>query len=74
MLGWLASTGRPDMKYAHSQISQHMSMPKQGTLAAVIHAMKYCTLTLTACLCQLYNSNGEWLLMTDSNHAGNAEP
>ena len=28
MLGWLASTRRPDLKYAHSWISQHMSVPK----------------------------------------------
>ena len=73
MSGWLASTGRPDMKYTHSRISQHMSAPKRGALAAVIHTMKYCTSTLTACLFQPYGCDGEWRLTTDSDHAGNAE-
>jgi len=73
MLGWLASTGRPDVKYAHSRISQHMSAPKRGALAAVIHAVKYCASTLTACLHQPYNGDGEWRLTTDSDHTGNAE-
>ena len=73
MLGWLASTGRPDVKYAHSRISQHISAPKQGALAAVIHAVKYCTSTLAACLFQPYGCDSEWQLTTDSDHAGNAE-
>ena len=74
LLGQCASTGRPDVKYAHSRISQHMSAPKQGTLAAVVHAVKYCTSTMTACLFQPYGSEGEWRLTTGSDHAGNAEP
>ena len=74
MLGWLASTGRPDVKYAHSWISQHMSAPKRGALAAVIHAVKYCVSTMTACLHQLYDGDSEWQITTDSDHAGNAEP
>ena len=28
MLDWLASTGRLDVKYAHSRILQHMSSPR----------------------------------------------
>ena len=51
MLGWLASIGRPDVKYAHGRISQHMSS-RQGALDAVIYAAKYCTSTLTASLHQ----------------------
>ena len=74
MLGWLASTGSPDVKYAHSQISHHMSAPKQGALAAVIHAVKYCASTLTACPFQPYGGDGEWRLTTETDHAGNAEP
>ena len=30
MLGWLAFTGRPDLKYAHSCISQHMGKADFG--------------------------------------------
>ena len=60
MLGWLASTRRPDLKYAHSRISQHMSAPKRGALAAIIHAVKYCASTMTASLHQPYDGDGEW--------------
>ena len=74
MLGWLASTRHPDVKYAHSRISQHMSAPKWDALAAVVHARKYCASTMTVCLFQLYGSEGEWRLTTDSDHMGNAEP
>jgi hypothetical protein len=35
MLGWLAGTARPDVKYAHSRISQHMATPGRGALRAV---------------------------------------
>ena len=61
------------MKHAHSRISQHMSALKRGALAAVIHALKYCASTSTACLFQPYGSDGEWRLTTDSDHAGDAE-
>ena len=67
MLGWLASTSRPDVKYAHRKISQHMSLPGWGVLDAVIYVVKYCASTLTACLHQLYSSEGKWRLTTDSD-------
>ena len=51
-----------------------MSAPRQGVLAAVIHAVKHCASTLTACLFQPFGCDGEWRLTTDSDHAGNAEP
>ena len=41
MLGWLAMTARPDLKYCHSRISQHMSEPTAGALEAVRHAVRY---------------------------------
>ena len=50
MLGWLAFTGRLDVKYAHSQISQHMSWPGRGALDTVIYAIKYCASTSAASL------------------------
>ena len=74
MLGWLASTGRPDVKYAHSRISQHMSSPKRGALAAVVQAAKRCASTMTACLFQPYGSEDKLRLTTGSDHVGNAEP
>ena len=41
MLGWLACTACPDVKYAHSRIPQHMAKPRKGALRAVVHAVKY---------------------------------
>jgi hypothetical protein len=73
MLGWLAMTARPDVKYAHSRISQHMATPRKGALKAVIHAVKYCSSTKTACLFQPYGEHAEWGFFSDSDHAGNAE-
>ena len=66
-------TARPDIKYAHSRISQHMATPRKGALKAVIHAVKYCSSTKTACLFQPYGECAEWGFFSDSDHAGNAE-
>ena len=75
MLGWLAGTARPDLKYAHSRISQHMADPRRGALKAVLHAIRYCSSTRTACLYQPYGSKHavQWHFYSDSDHAGNAE-
>ena len=45
MIGWLAFTGRPDLKYCHSRISQHMANPTVGAMAALSHALRYCYFT-----------------------------
>jgi len=73
-LGWLAGTGRPDVKLAHSRISQHMANPNKGMHKAVIHALLYCKNTKTLCLHQPFSSSGAWRFFSDSDHAGNAEP
>ena len=52
MIGWLAVTGRPDLKYAHSRISQHLAHPSVGALGALMHAIRYCHFTKHYCLCQ----------------------
>ena len=74
MLGWLAGTGRPDLKLAHSRISQYMSQPNLGMYKAVRHAMLYCANTATHCLYQPHNEDAKWSMFSDSDHAGNAEP
>ena len=73
-LGWLAGTGRPDVKLCHSRISQHMASPNHGMLKAVRHALLYCMNTKTLCLHQPHNSPGTWRFFSDSDHAGNSEP
>ena len=42
MLGWLAMTAGPELKYYHSRISQHMAEPTAGALGAVRHVVRYC--------------------------------
>ncbi len=41
MLGWLKETGRPDIAYAHSRISQHMARPNESALQALKHCCGY---------------------------------
>ena len=41
MCGWLAGTGRCDLKLAHSRISGHMANPCVGALKAVTQAVRY---------------------------------
>ena len=74
MCGWLAMTGRPDIKYAHSRISQHMAAPCQGALKALKHLIAYCKETRYWCFRQTKGSkNVSWSFYSDSDHAGNAE-
>ena len=65
MLRWLAFTGRPDLKYAHSRISQHMAKPTMGALQALHHCLCYCWFTKNPCLHQPRGSGlcpDEWEL------------
>ena len=52
MLGWLAFMGRPDLKYAHSQILQHMAKSTIGALQALHHCLCYYWFTKNLCLHQ----------------------
>ena len=73
MIGWLSGTGRPDLRYAHSRISQHMAAPCKGALSAVKRAVKYCMNTRDWCLRQSKDQPAAWSHFSDSDHAGNAE-
>ena len=76
MLGWLAFTGRPDLKYAHSRISQHMAKPTRGALAALHHCLRYCWFTKNLCLHQPAGKGlhpDEWEFSCDSDQSGNTE-
>ena len=74
MCGWLAMTGRPDIKYAHSRISQHMAAPCRGALKALKHLIAYCKETQYWCFRQTAGSKDViWSFYSDSDHAGNAE-
>ena len=74
-LGWLANTARPDISYAHSRISQHLSSPTKGAYDAAIYATRYVKGTMNLGLESMKdNSPNEFVFFTDSDHAGNREP
>lgn len=72
MIGWLAGTGRIDLRYVHSRISQHMAKPCVGAMDAVRQVLRYCAATKDLCLWQPRHGTG-WSHFSDSDHAGNAE-
>jgi site-specific DNA-cytosine methylase len=41
MLGWLVSTARPDVAFAHSRQSQHMSNPTKAAYDSMEHTCRY---------------------------------
>jgi len=73
--GWLSNTARPDGKYAHSRLSQHLAKPNQGLLAGVKHLIKYYKGAKHLCLYQpLFGEDTDtWQFFSDSDFAGNAE-
>ena len=73
MIGWLALTARPDVKFAHSRISQHMASPNRGALEAVVHCVRYLARTRHFCLHQLYGEEDLWSFSSDSDQSGNVE-
>ena len=74
MLGWLAGTGRCDLKLSHSRISAYMANPCRGALKAVTQAIRYCAHHKHLCLFQPFGEPTKWTHYSDSDHAGNAEP
>ena len=75
VLGWLAFTGHPDLKYAHSRISQHMAK-LMGVLQALHHCLWYCWFTKSLCLHQPRASGirpEDWEFWCDSDQSGNTE-
>ena len=73
MLGWLAGTGRCDLRYGHSRIAQHMASPCRGAIEAARQMVLYCMKTRDWCLHQPKLANMVWRHYSDSDHAGNSE-
>ena len=74
MIGWLAGTGRPDLKLTHSRISAYMANPCKGALKAALKAVRYCAHNKDLCLFQPFDGPETWTHYSDSDHAGNCEP
>ena len=73
MCGWLAGTGRPDLRFSHQRIAQHMASPNRGALRAVLQVIRYASATRDLCLMQEKHKAFGWCHFSDSDHAGNAE-
>ena len=74
MIGWLAGTGRPDLKLCHSRIASYMANPCRGALRAVLQAVRYSWHHRHLCLHSCIGGDLRWVHYSDSDHAGNAEP
>lgn len=79
-MGWLAMTGRPDLKHAHSRLSQHLAKPTQGALQQLWQALGYLNKYPDLCLAQIYADladypqDNPWRFYVDADHATNPEP
>ena len=84
--GWMANTCRPDIAYAHSRMSQHLTNPTESAWEAVIRCCNYLRGTSDLCIAapihsqdrdiDTFNQNGSdhgWEFYCDSDFAGNAE-
>ena len=85
MIGWLKETGRPDVAYAHSRISQHMANPNEAALEALKHCCGYLKATSHYALRSMlyeedewagnpnFKDTNQWRFYSDSDFAGNSE-
>ena len=87
-LTWLVNTGRPDVAYAHSRVSQHMANPTISSFECVVHIYGYLKGSKAWCLgkcldesidlslSSISNSSYDdelWDFYSDTDHAGNSE-
>ena len=87
MLGWLASTARPDVSYAYSRIAQHTAKCTDVALKALYKCFAYLRDNADLCLAaDIYEPessftevlrqtkcDNEWRFCSDTDHAGNKE-
>ena len=74
-IGWVSSTGRPDIRIHHSRCAAYMSAPNKGALKAVLSVCKYLIAWRHLCIHQEWDLDPEkgWEFYSDSDQAGNAE-
>ena len=85
--GWMSNTCRPDISYAHSRISQHLSQPTVSAWEAVVRCCNYLRGTDDMCIaaprhqddkqlgsaCDVNSTSCGWEFYSDSDFAGNSE-
>jgi hypothetical protein len=75
ILGWLASTHRPDVSYTHSRIGQHNAKPTESMLSAIKRVFAYLKGTADLGLAaMIHSADAAWEFYCDSDFAGNDEP
>lgn len=85
--GWMSNTCRPDISYAHSRMSQHLSNPTESAWEAVVRCSDYLRGTADMCIAapihcenrpldefnQSTDTQYAWAFYSDSDFAGNSE-
>jgi hypothetical protein len=73
-LGWVCGA-RPDVCFAFSRLSQHLSAPTTAAWSALRRVVGYLKANPSLCIGQsLHIDNPGWEFFTDSDYGGNTEP
>ena len=73
-VGWLNGTGRPDVCYAYSRLSQHLAAPCAGALELLLQVLSYLNHHKDFVLSARLNGTAGWEHYCDSDFAGDTEP
>ena len=73
-VGWLNGTGRPDVCYAYSRLSQHLAAPCAGALELLLQVLSYLNHHKDFVLSARLNGTAGWGHYCDSDFAGGTEP
>ena len=71
-LGWISNC-RPDVLFAFSRLSQHLSHPTTDAWLGLRRALGYLKATPSLCLGQRLDADPTWAHYTDSDYAANTE-
>ena len=85
--GWMSNTCRPDIAYAHSRMSQHLSQPTESAWEAIMRCCNYLRGTSDMCIAaprypgdkhlkgmpDADSVSHGWEFYSDSDFAGNSE-
>jgi len=69
-LSYYATCTRYDIAYAVNRCAQFLEKPTQGTVEAIKRIMAYLVGTITKRLTAVRNGATEWMMYSDSDHAG----
>ena len=73
-VGWLNGTGRPDICYLYSRLSQHLATPCMGALTLLLQGLAYLNQHKDYCLSARLHGTKQWEAFCDTDFAGDTEP